>query len=804
MKRTLSILVTLALMLGVCGFAAADQKPAGSLTNLLLEDSAHWMNDGFAFDEATTEYNLTAWLETYGIRFTPVITGGAEQTVTVTMSGTGIEAQTIAVGNNESFVLNLTQARQSSNPEGTGERGIEDDCVYEVIIEAANATYTLNVTRPGLDQYVEKFTRATFDLGTIDEAEAGKSMTYWLYVPEDYDASKEYPVVLYLHGVGQMRNEATDVLLRNASATTFVYYGKECIVLAPQANYTDLTGSGGWADSNFDLTVFGNGAYAILQDVLADYSTDASRVYVVGLSMGGQGTCGMLASHPEQWAGAIVNAAPYAMDENSVLRLGNAIKEHNIPVWFSFCEDDESVSFEQSHDVLIPVLDELGVNYAISIYTPDDYLAPMRHFCWAPVWADEDILDWLLAQNNDEGAGTLNGLMVTDSALGEVELGFDPGITDYGFDVWEETYGVLFRPVIGGADDSSVTVTLSGSGIEDESFTLTKNETFELALDQNRICSNAEASGTRGIEDDCDYVVTITDAEKTYTVNIHRPGVSRYISDPEWGYDAPGEEYFTKQTFALNLIEGNEDDARQMYYWLHLPSDYDASKSYPIVMYLHGGGQTRNRADDIMVRNTIASAFLAKDKEDMIIIAPQANDTELAGGGWSGDEMQLTDFSKGAYALLNKTIADYSVDENRVYLIGLSAGSVGSSVLITNYAHEGVFTAALLSADPVYGSYVGAARLARALADTDLPVWYTQHERDATCWNQETGYNHGYTVFSNLRALLEDIEQIEGNASKCRITSFPYSMYARPTSHFTWANMYSDDMYLDWLLAQSK
>ena len=57
------------------------------------------------------------------------------------------------------------------------------------------------------------------------------------------------------------------------------------------------------------------------------------------------------------------------------------------------------MDYTKSHDILIPALDQADVDYEITVYTPEDYLAPMRHFCWAPIWANEEILDWLLAQS---------------------------------------------------------------------------------------------------------------------------------------------------------------------------------------------------------------------------------------------------------------------------------------------------------------------------------------------------------------------------------------------------------------------
>ena len=86
---------------------------AGQLNDLLLEDRAHWMDGNFKFDPDTDTYNLEAWLETYGVRFTPVIPGDASQTVHVKMSGSGIEDSEVDVHNGEKFILNLTENRLS-------------------------------------------------------------------------------------------------------------------------------------------------------------------------------------------------------------------------------------------------------------------------------------------------------------------------------------------------------------------------------------------------------------------------------------------------------------------------------------------------------------------------------------------------------------------------------------------------------------------------------------------------------------------------------------------------------------------
>ena len=55
-------------------------------------------------------------------------------------------------------------------------------------------------------------------------------------------------------------------------------------------------------------------------------------------------------------------------------------------------------------------------------------------------------------------------------------------------------------------------------------------------------------------------------------------------------------------------------DGTEIEYNLYVPSDYDASKKYPVVFVLHGGGQRTQPTDMILKRYQMATVF-AKDSE---------------------------------------------------------------------------------------------------------------------------------------------------------------------------------------------
>ena len=778
MKLFTRVLMAMFLVLS-CVFCItkvdAKVTPDGSLTGLKLEDSAHWMDDSWRFIPGQYEYDLDAWLETYGVRFTPTVAGGGS--VEVTMSGTQLEETTQTVQSGEQFILNLTQNRESSNAAGTGTRGIEDDCTYMVQIKTStDEVYTLHITRPGLQQYVDQFERKTLDMSEIEGAEEGKTMTYWEYVPENYNPHKKYPVVLYLHGIGQRAVEATDVLLRNAAATTFAYYGKEVIVIAPQCNYSDLSATDVWADGDMKLSVFGEGAYQIVQNAKATYNIDSQREYVVGLSMGGQGTCGMIASYPDEWAGALINAAPYAATEEGLKKLVSAVDQ--IPCWFAYATNDESVNYGISHDVLMPALDEAGVSYKCTVVTDDEYLAPMRHFVWAIQWANEDVLDWLLSQKKTTPSITLDDLEMEDPAQ-LTSLNFNKNKTTYNLTVFEDVYGLRFTPSISGG--GTIKVTTCGSGIDTKTVEVANGEKFELNLSQTRECTG----GARSMEDDCTYKVIIRTSDKTYTINVKRPGTDALVAK------------FKRCTWTMS-------NGREMTYWLYVPENYDPSKKYPVVITPHGGGQFAVDAEDILVRTAQTTAF-AKYGMDCIVIAPHGNYTELDytdasfSRAWATDDLTPSPFLTETMNILEDVKKNYSVDTDRISAAGASQGGRAVVSLVVNYPDT--FAAAVVDA-PAFTTLTGttdpqvtdtikasAAKFASVVKENNNKVWFVHATSDPTV---------------NIKATEVLMDAMDTAGVKYNSTIYPAGTYFSPTDHFAWVPFFDHEENLSWLIKQKK
>ena len=123
-------------------------------------------------------------------------------------------------------------------------------------------------------------------------SEEDAPLPYRIYIPEDYDESKEYPLLIFLHGNSAQGddNEKHLHVVKNAFLSPYspVY---DSIVVVPQCP-TDMW----WhiSDGTIDLL-------ADLMDYINErYSTDSTRQYVSGISMGGDGSWQMAIHYPEK------------------------------------------------------------------------------------------------------------------------------------------------------------------------------------------------------------------------------------------------------------------------------------------------------------------------------------------------------------------------------------------------------------------------------------------------------------------------------------------------------------------------
>ena len=193
---------------------------------------------------------------------------------------------------------------------------------------------------------------------------------YLLYLPKDYDKSKEYPLVLFLHGAGE-RGENDMDLLKVHGPPKLIEAGKEFpfIIVSPQCKPNSWWEAAELSD--------------LLDHVESKYSVDEDRIYVTGLSMGGYGTWALASYEPERFAAI----APVCGGGNALAaRFRTPIK---CPIWAFHGDADTVVPLARSEE-MIAALKDKNQNMKLTVYPG------VGHNSWTATYDNEELYKWLL------------------------------------------------------------------------------------------------------------------------------------------------------------------------------------------------------------------------------------------------------------------------------------------------------------------------------------------------------------------------------------------------------------------------
>ena len=203
-------------------------------------------------------------------------------------------------------------------------------------------------------------------------------LNYSLYVPDDYDeTSTEFPLVLYLHGVGERGEDLSKLELNGIPE--LIGKGKKLpfITLAPQC--PDF---GWWSRPEYVEALA-----SLVKNIISGHKVDKQRVYVTGLSMGGYGALALAKKYPNLFAAIIPVCG--GMDDHSDIK-----KLKDLPIWLFHGDQDQTHPVESSiiiHDLLKPINKEIK----LTIYEG------IGHNSWDMTYANDEIYDWLLSHKKD-------------------------------------------------------------------------------------------------------------------------------------------------------------------------------------------------------------------------------------------------------------------------------------------------------------------------------------------------------------------------------------------------------------------
>ena len=139
----------------------------------------------------------------------------------------------------------------------------------------------------------------TFTQRTYTDTVTGKTVTYNIYLPKDYDATKSYPLVLFIGDASTVGSDVTRPLTQSGYGGIIWGTPEEqakhpAIVVVPQYPQVILDDHG-----QHVLTDYVELTGRLLQAVETEYHADTSRIYGTGQSMGCMTVMYLAANHPD-------------------------------------------------------------------------------------------------------------------------------------------------------------------------------------------------------------------------------------------------------------------------------------------------------------------------------------------------------------------------------------------------------------------------------------------------------------------------------------------------------------------------
>lgn len=199
-------------------------------------------------------------------------------------------------------------------------------------------------------------------------------------------------------------------------------------------------------------------------------------------------------------------------------------------------------------------------------------------------------------------------------------------------------------------------------------------------------------------------------------------------------------------------------------YVVFVPRNYDSSKPTPVILFLHGAGETKGGKKQ-PVEVGIGPAIRKREKTfPFIVVIPQSENRTWRAG---------SDDAKRALAILDLTMKEYNGDPKRVYLTGLSMGGFG--------------TWSLAAAEPNRWAAIvpicGAGDPSTAETIKHIPCWAFHGDKDTA------------VKVEGSRTMIEALKKAGGQP---KYTEYP------GVGHNSWDNAYGTDELYDWLLQQQR
>jgi predicted peptidase len=193
-------------------------------------------------------------------------------------------------------------------------------------------------------------------------------------------------------------------------------------------------------------------------------------------------------------------------------------------------------------------------------------------------------------------------------------------------------------------------------------------------------------------------------------------------------------------------------------YLLYLPGKYKQSgKNWPLMLFLHGAGERGNDLEKVKLHGP--PKLIAKGKKfPFLVVSPQCPENQW----WSSEKLDL---------LLQEITDKYNIDENRVYVTGLSMGGFGTWDLAIKYPKRFAAIAPIC----------GGGDSSKVAVLKDLPIWVFHGAKDSIV---------------KIEQSQRMVDALKASGSEVKFTIYP------ETTHDSWTETYKNPELYKWLLKQ--
>lgn len=242
--------------------------------------------------------------------------------------------------------------------------------------------------------------------------QSGDTLPYRILLPQNFDANKKYPLVLFLHGRGESGTDnekqlvhGAKLFLADSNRNNFpaIVVFPQCPVNSYWSNVQMVAEGSKSASRSFYFTKEGEATgamkmvMALMGNLFARFKIQENQVYVMGLSMGGMGTFEVVRRMPNTFAAAI----PICGGANPATA-GSLTKTN----WWVFHGGKDDVVLPKYSEDMVKAMKRYRVPVKFTLY-PE-----ANHNSWDPAFAEPELLKWLFKQKkkaepvyNERGGG---------------------------------------------------------------------------------------------------------------------------------------------------------------------------------------------------------------------------------------------------------------------------------------------------------------------------------------------------------------------------------------------------------------